>query len=370
MRSPNRRLAVTVAVIAAGSLAFTACKKDTATTDSGAAPVGTAPAGNASVDITKLKGTLNGSGSTFQKGFQEAAITALKAKNKDITVNYAGGGSTTGKTNLQEQTVDFAGTDSLVKDEDKAKYKGGAILYFPIASAPITISFNVKGVDKLNLSASTIAKIFQGEIKKWNDAAIAGENSGVALPDTAIVAIHRADGSGTTSNFTKYLKAAAGADWKLDAGDTVPWPTDSRAENGNGGVANGVKSTDGAVGYVDLSDAKAAGLKLAAVKNKAGKYAEATTAGAKAAVEGATVKDDLTYNPLDAAGEAAYPITSPTWVIVYAKQTDKAKGEVLKGYLNFLLTDGQALADSVDFAALPDKVQQQAVKQLDKLQMG
>ena len=169
--------------------------------------------------------TLNGSGSTFQKTFDQVAIAAFQQKNSGITVNYAGGGSGKGKTDLQTKTVDFAGTDSLVKDADLASYQGGAILYFPIVAAPITVSFNLSGVSSLQLSGPTVAKIFGGKITKWNDAAIAAENSGVTLPDTNITVVHRADASGTTSNFTKYLVAAGGTDWTLGNGDTVNWPS-------------------------------------------------------------------------------------------------------------------------------------------------
>jgi ABC-type phosphate transport system substrate-binding protein len=169
--------------------------------------------------------TLNGSGSTFQKPFDQAVIEAFQKANSGITVNYAGGGSGKGKTDLQTKTVDFAGTDSTVKPEDLSKYQGGAILYFPTVAGPITVSFNVSGVDSLKLSPSTLAKIFEGQITSWNDPAIAADNSGVTLPDTAITVVHRADASGTTNNFTKYLTAAAGSDWTLGSGDSVNWPS-------------------------------------------------------------------------------------------------------------------------------------------------
>lgn len=371
MRSPSRRLAVTAAALAATSLAFTACSKksdDAGTT--GGTSGGPAPAGK-TIDYAALpEATINGSGSSFQKAFNEVVIAELKGVAKQVTVNYAGGGSSKGKQDLADQVVDFAGTDSLVKTEDLSKYKGGNILYFPTVAAPITVSYNLDGVTKLNLSPTALAKIFQREVTKWNDPAIAADNAGVTLPDTEIVVVHRSDGSGTTSNFTKYLKAAAPDAWKLDAGDTVNWPADTQAGNGNGGVAQAVKDTKGAVGYVDLSDAKASGLSYAAIKNKAGKFVEATPAGAKAAVEGAEVKDDLTYSPLDASGDAAYPITSPTWILTYAKITDKAKGEAVKGLLNYLLTAGQPLAAEVDYASLPESLQKKAVAQLDKIQVG
>lgn len=373
MRLRSRRVAIPVAAAISLTLVGGACssKTDTATTGGTTAGGGTtAPATPSGGDFSTLSGTLNGSGATFPAPFYEAAIVDLKEKAPSLTVNYAGGGSGKGKTELGDKVVDFAGTDSLVKDEDKAKFKGGAFLYFPTVAAPITVSYNVKGVDKLQLSPTTIAKIFQAEIKTWDDAAIKAENSGVTLPSTPIVIAHRSDGSGTTSNFTKFLKAAAADAWKLDAGDTVNWPADSKGGNGNSGVAGIVKSTDGAIGYVDFSDANATKLTTAAVKNKDGKYVEPTLEGASAALAGATVKDDLTYSALNAPGASSYPITAGTYILVYEKQDDKAKGENVKGWLKYLLTDGQNIAAEADFAKLPDGLRTKAVAQIDKIKVG
>src|SRR5215831_18320402 len=221
--------------------------------------------------------TLNGSGSTFQKAYQEESIEKFKKINSGVTVNYGGGGSGKGRQDLSDMVVDFAGSDAAFKDADLAKTKGGEILYFPLLLGPITISYNVDGVNKLHLTPETLAKIFQRDIKKWNEKEIAAENPGVKLPDADIVVARRADGSGTTENFTKYLDAAAKGTWKLKSGSTVEWPADTQAGQGNSGVAQVVKSTKGAVGYVDLSDAKASGLHFATVKNQAGKFIEPTT---------------------------------------------------------------------------------------------
>jgi phosphate transport system substrate-binding protein len=311
--------------------------------------------------------TLNGSGSTLSKPYQETAIEQFKKSNKGINVNYGGGGSGKGRQDLADMVVDFAGTDSPYKESELAKNKGGKVLYFPILLAPITLSYNLDGVDKLQLSAATIAKIFQREIKQWNDKAIAADNPGVKLPDTAIVVAHRADGSGTTQNFTEYLTGAAKGVWKLKSGSTVEWPSDTEAGQGNGGVAQIVKSKKGAIGYVDLSDAKASGLHYAAIKNHSGKYIEPTTEAASAAGEGIEVKPDLIFSALNAKGDKAYPITAQTWVIVYAKQTDRAKGEALKKYVTFLVKDGQKLLADIDYAALPQSLQDKAVKQVEKI---
>ena len=311
--------------------------------------------------------TLNGSGSTLSKPYQEEAIEQFRKANEGITINYGGGGSGKGRQDLTDQVVDFAGTDSPYKDTELGKAKGGKILYFPILLAPITVSYNLDGVDKLQLSAQTIAKIFQRDIKQWNDRAIADDNPGVKLPDIAIVVAHRADGSGTTQNFTEYLSGAAKGVWKLKSGSTVEWASDTQAGQGNGGVAQIVKSKKGAIGYVDLSDAKASGLRYASIKNRAGKFVEPTTAAASAAGEGIAVKDNLLFSALDAKGDKAYPLTAQTWVILYAKQTDRAKGEALKKYVTFLVKDGQKLLSEIDYAPLPQNLRDKAVKQLDKI---
>ncbi len=310
--------------------------------------------------------TLNGSGSTFQQAYDETVIQGFKGEQPAVTVTYAGGGSGKGQTDLQAGLVQWAGSDSTVKPADAASYKG-PFLYFPTVGAPITISYNVSGVDKLQLSADTIAGIFQGTIKTWDDAAIKTDNPGVSLPSTSITVAHRSDGSGTTAQFTKYLTKAAPTSWKLGTDKTVAWPASEQGGNGNAGVAQIVKGTNGAVGYVDFSDAKAAGLKFAGVKNASGKYVAPSLSAATAAMSTATVNTDLTFDPLDASGATAYPITSPTYILVYTTQSDAAVGNALKGFLNYIYGAGQGLAASVDFAKLPSNILSQAKAQVDKI---
>jgi phosphate transport system substrate-binding protein len=295
-------------------------------------------------------------------------MDAFMKSNPNIKVTYGGGGSGKGRQELIDKIVDFAGSDSALKDEEKAKLNGAAVLYFPVLLGPITVSYNLDGVDKLNLSPETLAKIFQGDIKKWNDPAIAADNKGAKLPDVAIRVAHRADGSGTTDNFTKFLDKATNGVWKLKSGSTVDWPKDTDGANGNGGVAQLVKSTKGEIGYVDLSDAKAAGLKYAQLKNQAGKFVEPTAESASAAGDGIEVKDDLTFSALNANGDGAYPITYQSWVIVYAKPATPEKATALKTYLNYLLTDAQKQLPGLDFAPLPKGLQDKAVAQLAQIQ--
>lgn len=362
MLNTKHRRGTSIATLAlAGAVALGAC---------GSSKSDNNTAGGGGGGNSKLSATLNGSGSTFQKTLEENAIAAFKAKNPNVTINYAGGGSGKGKQDLASKVVDFAGTDSLLKDAEKAALNGAKVLYFPIASAPITVSYNVSGVSDLKLSADTIAKIFEAKITTWDDPAIKADNPGANLPSTKITVAHRAEASGTTSNFTKFLDAAAPGVWTLGKGDTVSWPASEQAGQGNAGVAQIVQTTSGAIGYVDFSDAKAAKLSFASVKNANGEFVAPSIDGAQKAVAGATVANDLTYSPINTKGAGVYPITAPTWILVYAKQTDKAKGDALKAYLKFILTDGQQIAPTVNYAPLPSDLANKAIAQLDSLQIG
>jgi phosphate transport system substrate-binding protein len=362
----KRRTLWAVGLVAALALLGAACSSDskTASTTGGSS---SSSSSTSTFDYSSLTGTLNGSGSSFQDAFNQKAKAEFAKVASGVTLNYTKSGSGAGKTDLANQVVQFAGTDSLIKDADKPTFKGGDVLYFPTVGAPITVSFNLSGVDKLQLSGETLGGIFGGTITTWNDPKIAADNPGTTLPSTPIAVVHRTDASGTTSNFTKFLTKAAPTSWTLGTGDTVPWPASTQGAEKNSGVASLIKSTDGAIGYVDLADAVNADLTLAAVKNSAGKFVDPTLDGASAALGGATVNADLTYDPINATGDASYPITSPTWIIVYKTQPDAATASGLKGWLNFILTDGQGFAKNVGYAPLPPDLAQKALAQLSQI---
>jgi phosphate transport system substrate-binding protein len=358
---------VLLAVLAAFALLVAACGGDD---DDDAADTSGTTAAADGVDFSNLSGTINGSGATFPQAFYETAIEGFTEEAPDVTVNYGGGGSGKGKQDLADGVSDWAGTDSLVKEEDLPKYEDkGGIVYFPTVAAPITVSYNLPGIDDLQLDASTLGGIFDRKITKWNDDAIAATNDGVDLPDTDITVAHRADASGTTSNFTKFLAAAAPDTWSLGSGDTVNWSSDTQAGNGNPGVAQIVSDTEGAVGYIDLADSDAAGLQQASIGNADGAFVAPTLDGATAAVESAQVAADLTYNPLNASGAEAYPITAPTYIIV-TKTLSADTGETVKGWINYVLTGGQELANDAGYAALPSSLAEKAIAQLDQLTIG
>src|SRR5439155_9720178 len=177
-------------------------------------------------------------------------------------------------------------------------------LHVPTVASPISVAYN-RPRPALPLAPDPVAAVFQRKVLRRADAAIAADNPAVTLPGIPIVVARRADGSGTTENFTRFLSRAS-TQWTLGTGATVEWPADTQAGNGNTGVASIVKGTTGAIGYVDLSDARAIGLALALVRNKAGRFVAPTLEGASAALAGVTVNSDLTYDPINADGDAAY----------------------------------------------------------------
>jgi phosphate transport system substrate-binding protein len=287
-----------------------------------------------------------------------------------MTVNYGGGGSGKGRTDLAAGTVNFAGSDSTIPSKEASNFTGKTVLYYPVVVGPITMSYNLSGVSNLKLDPTVIAGIFQGTIKTWNDPAIKAINSGASLPSTPITIAVRSDSSGTTANFSNFLVMSAGSAWTLGTSSTIKWPSTARAGNGNGGVAQIVKSTPGAIGYVDYADAKAAGLTFASVKNKAGSYIAPSVDSATAAAQNATVKPDDTFSAIWAPGAQSYPITYQSFVLVYQAQSSANNAAMLKAYLGYLLGDGQKLLPTLNYAPLPSNIQQQAQAQLSKIGSG
>jgi phosphate transport system substrate-binding protein len=356
----RRRIQRTTAVGLAAALAtFVAACSSSGGSSSGS----TSGSGSTS---SALSGTLNASGSTFQLTFQQAAIQSFKQIQQGMTVNYGGGGSGKGRTDLASGVVNFAGSDSPIPPEEESGFKGKKVLYFPILVGPITMSYNLQGVSSLKLTPEVIADIFQGKITKWNDPQIKSLNSGASLPSTPITLAVRSDSSGTTSNFSLFLETAA-KNWKLGSDSTINWPKSSHAGNGNGGVAQIVKSTPGAIGYVDYADAKAAGLSFASVKNKSGNYVAPSPATASASAATATVAPDLTFHAIWGSEPNAYPITYQSWDLVFQKQSSSNTAKMLKAYIGYLVGAGQDLLPQLGYAKLPASLDQKAKAQLSQI---
>jgi phosphate transport system substrate-binding protein len=314
--------------------------------------------------------TINGSGATFPQGFYDECRASFKEVQPNLTVNYPnpGGGSGKGRQDFADQVTQWGASDAPYPAADLSKIKGGSFLYVPTVTAPITVSYNVSDVTKpLKFTPGTLAKIFQGDITTWDDAAIKTDNPGVKLPSTKITIARRSDSSGTTQNFTGYLTKAAGSVWKLGTGSTVTWPDGSQGGNGNPGVSAIVKATDGAIGYVDYSDAVASGLKFGSIQNAAGKFVTPTVKAATSALEGVALASDGLYDPLNSPNPAAYPITAPTWLLVYSKYSNADTAAAVKAWAEYLVGPCQKQAKAIDYAPLPKDWATQTKARLDGL---
>jgi phosphate transport system substrate-binding protein len=359
----NRRALTLGALAVSGALALTACGSDDtgSSGDSGSSAPATTAAG--SIKCDDAKGQLLADGSSAQKNAIDAWVKNFTQACNGVQINYKGSGSGAGITAFTQGQVAFAGSDSALKPEEVTASKqvcsGGQGIDLPMVAGPIAVAFNVSGVDGLTLDAATIAKIFDGKITKWNDAAIKKLNPSAKLPDLKIQAFHRSDESGTTDNFTKYLIAAAPNDWKYSGGKA--WQAKGgQAAQGSSGVAQGVKQTNGAIGYMELSYAKD-GLKTVDIDTGASAPVKASSDGATKAVAAAQVVgtgSDLSLK-LDYTTKAdgAYPITLVTYEIVCDKGNKSASLPGTKAFLNYIASqEGQSILSGIDYAPMPDAI--------------
>jgi phosphate transport system substrate-binding protein len=363
----GRRQRVTSVGVAAVATALGLAACSSSSSSSTAASGGATS--SASSSTSTVSGTIKAAGSTFQTNFQQTAISAFKAVDPNVTVDYDPVGSGTGRADLYANTVLFAGSDSSIPAKEASKVPAGkTVLYFPVQIGPIAMAYNLPGVTGLKLDATVLAGIFQGTVKTWDDPAIKALNPGMSLPSTTITLAVRSDSSGTTANFSQYLVDAAGSAWKLGTSSTITWPSTARAGDGGSAVAQIVKSTTGALGYVDFSTATAAGLHAASVKNSAGDYVAPSSASATAAATQVTPKADLTFSTADEPGATSYPITYQSWDLVYSVQPNATDVALLKAYLGYLLSSaGQALLTPLNLSPLPSSIDSAAVAQLSKI---
>jgi phosphate transport system substrate-binding protein len=252
--------------------------------------------------------------------------------------------------------------------DEAMKSAPGKILHIPIVAGAVAITYNVPGAPKLKFDGETLAGIYLGQITKWNDPKIAGLNPDVKLPDASIIVVHRSDGSGTSFIFTDYLSSIS-SEWKTKVGKStsVNWPTGVGGK-GSDGVSGQVKQLPGAIGYVELAYAEQNKLPVAALKNAAGSFVAPSPESVSKAMATATIPDDFRFSMVNAPGEGSYPIAGASWALLYEKQSDAKKGKALVGFLKWCVTEGQKASPKLDYAALPDSVQQRELKLLDTVQ--
>ena len=355
---------------AALALGAAACGSDDSNPNSG----GSSSNSSSSGGTAKAGGSINGAGATFPAPVYQEWAARFK-EEQGTTVNYQGIGSGGGIAQFSAGTVDFGATDSAMKDDEitTAQKKGSDPVHIPTVLGAVTVSYNVDGVDQgLKLDGQTVADIFLGKVKKWNDPEIAKQNSGAQLPSTNITVCHRSDESGTTANFTSFLTDYSST-WKSGPGTdkSVKWPTGTGAK-GNDGVAGCVKQTKGAVGYVEQAYALQNKFTTAAVKNKAGQYVEPSLQATSAAASGVTPPDDLRFSTINSDNPQAYPISAVTFLLVWQDackaglQQNQAK--LVKNWLGYALGAGQQVAPQLQYAPLPDNIKTKADAAMNGLQ--
>ncbi|EME98497.1 phosphate ABC transporter substrate-binding protein PstS [Streptomyces mobaraensis NBRC 13819 = DSM 40847] len=362
LQRKNRLRAVAFGAIAvSGALVLTACGSDD-NSDSGQGGNGTAK--TASNVKCEGKGQLLASGSSAQKNAMDLWVKNFMSACKDIQINYKATGSGAGIQEFLQGKTAFAGSDSPLKPEEVAKskdvVKGGQGINLPMVGGPIAVGYNLPGVDNLVLDADTLAKIFDGKIEKWNDEAIAKLNKDAKLPDIKIQAFHRSDESGTTDNFTKYLKAAAGNSWPY--APAKAWaPKGGQAADGSAGVSSQVKQVQGAISYFELSYATASSIKTVKLNTGASAPVEATPDNASKAIAEAKItgtgKDLALKLNYTTKAEGAYPLTLVTYEIIGDKGNKAETLPAAKSFLTYIASeDGQSVLKQLGYAPLPAEI--------------
>jgi phosphate transport system substrate-binding protein len=317
---------------------------------------------------------INGAGATFPYPMYSKWFDEYHKKNGNVQINYQSIGSGGGIKQVTEGTVDFGASDGPMNDEQLKAYQdkhGSAILHFPTVLGADVPAYNIPGVTiELNFTPEAISGIFLGKITKWNDPAILGTNKGVNLPGNDIVVVHRSDGSGTTYIWTDYLSKVSD-EWKtkVGKGTSVNWPV-GLGGKGNEGVAGTIKNTPNSFGYVELIYAIQNSMPYGRVKNPAGAFVKADLASVTAAAAGAA-KDmpaDFRVSITNAPGKTAYPISSFTWLLIPAKFSDASKRDAIKGFVKWMLSDGQNYTEALSYAKLPKEVVAMETRALNNVQ--
>jgi phosphate transport system substrate-binding protein len=315
--------------------------------------------------------TINAAGATFPAPIYQKWFEEFHKAHPDTQINYQSLGSGAGIRQLTEGTVDFGASDMPMTPEQLAKATKFKVLHFPTVIGGIVPTYNVPGAMAIKFSGDTLAGIYLGAIKKWDDPALKKDNPGVNLPNQDITVVHRSDGSGTSFVFTDYLSKVSPA-WKSKVGaanTSVNWPV-GLGGKGNEGVAGLVKQTPGAIGYIELIYAAQNKMEYGSLKNAAGNFVKADVASVTDAAAGAA-KDmpaDFRVSITNAPGKNAYPISSFTWLLIPNKIDPAAKKKTITDFLQWMLTAGQAYAAGLDYAPLPKEVVAKELKQIALIQ--
>ena len=302
---------------------------------------------------------LTGSGASFPFPIYSTWFKAYSAQPNAATVDYQAKGSGAGVQDFLNKTVDFAASDSAMKQEDIDKVAEGVQL-LPMTAGEIAIGYNLPGNPTgLKLPRDVYPAIFLGTVTRWNDPKIVAANPGMKLPDLPITVVRRADSSGTTFVFTQHLSAVSPA-FKdgPGVGNTVNWPSSDKfvAAPKNDGVTATIKQTPGALGYIEYAYAKLAKVEFASLQNKAGAYVAPGTGGGVDALLSVKLPPNMIAWLPDPDGAKSYPITTYTWMIFRKNNGDPAKAAAMRAMVDYCLSEGQKISDQMGYIPLPQAV--------------
>jgi phosphate transport system substrate-binding protein len=313
---------------------------------------------------------LSGAGSSFVYPVMTRWIQDFSQSHPSVQINYQSIGSGGGVQQVKSGTVDFGASDAPLSNDQLANFP--PVIQIPETAGPVCITYNLSSLTQpLQISPEVLVGIYLGKIKTWHDPLIAKDNPGVKLPSEPIVVVHRAEGSGTTNAFTTYLSAVS-PEWqtKVGKGNNVPWPL-GLGGKGSEGVTGQLRQSPGAIGYVELTYAQQNNLPVAKIKNQAGNYIAPTAQSTTAAINAFTAQ--LSQDPRvpivnpPAAAADAYPISTLTFLIIPKDGPDNAKRAALKSFIQYIVTDGQATAGTLNYAPLPDGVKQFNQQQINQM---
>jgi phosphate transport system substrate-binding protein len=309
---------------------------------------------------------VNGAGATFPYPIYSKWFDQYSKVDPSVRFNYQSIGSGGGQQQILEGTVDFGASDGPMSDHSLAK-ASGKILHVPTVAGADVVTYNLPGTPQLHLDGASIAGIFLGQITRWNDPRLSKLNPGLALPDTDILVVHRAEGSGTTYIFVDYLSSVS-EEWakKVGRGPAVRWPAGLGAK-GNEGVTGQIKQMPGAIGYVELAYAMQNHLPYASVRNAAGNYIVPSVESVMAAFNTVVVPDDFRFSMVNSPGADAYPIAGATWLLVYQQQRNPEKGRKMVEFLKWAMNDGEAIAPQLYYAPLPPSLNKRVLAEIDAI---
>ncbi len=314
---------------------------------------------------------ISGAGATFPEPLYKKWIELYAKERPDLSVTYKGVGSGEGVRQFIKGAVDFGASDAAMNDREIAKVERGVKL-IPATAGIIVLAYNIENLKgELKLPRQVYVDIFLGKIKNWSDPRIKKANPDLNLPNREIVPVARQDASGTTFAFTSHLSSIS-EEWRTKGpglGKLVEWPGERMVARGNEGVAGKIKISKGSIGYVEYGFAKRAGLTMASLENKSGRFIKPQPESGRETLANTAsqIPENLRLFIPDPSGDDSYPIVTYSWLLLYGKYPDQKNGSAVKDFVTWGITKGQQYSPELGYCPLPSSVAEKARKALDEI---